>query len=619
MKKILALLLCISMVFSFAGCSQTPEAPVTEEKETTIEEQTKTSEISFEPGTYEGKANGFGGPIKVKVVVDETSIKSIEVTEQTETLGIGTTAIEHIPEAVVEAQSLGVDIISGATFSSFGTKAAISSALEKSGVDMTMISKSPEKQELVKKDTETIETDIVVVGAGGSGLAAALSARQNGADVVLLEKMAFMGGAMSISGGGVLATESNYQEEQGYGDDTAKLLYEDLLRGGHDLNHKEIVELYSENVGETFDWIKDEIGVEFSDIYPMKEYVVPRQANPIGNAPGMAEVLRKEVKESGAKIYLEIRANKLIEENGKVTGVIAESKDGQVYEIKADAVVLATGGFGNNKELLPDSLKSILYYGPVSSTGDGIVMAKEVGAMTHLMDLGKIYPNGVEAAPGFAKSTVFASMDVMQRMSGILVDRSGNRVVDESGAFAGIKNVLLEQPDQTLFVVLDQENWDAFNARNKAENIYTDAEVEDWLDNNGSKNPVFVKNDDLRSAAEAAGIDGEALVNTVERYNTFVENGKDEDFGRASLPMSIGEGPYYIVEQKPRFATTLGGLKISTNFEVYNESEQPIEGLYAIGEVVGGVHGDDSMPAANIGWAFTSGRLLGKQLAEMVK
>jgi len=178
---------------------------------------------------------------------------------------------------------------------------------------------------------------------------------------------------------------------------------------------------------------------------------------------------------------METRATELIKEGDRIVGVKAESADGSVYEVKAKAVLLATGGFGNNREMLSPPYNTSLYYGPVSSTGDGHKMAMEVGAMTYMMEYAKIYPNGIEVAPGFAKSTVSASGEVFRNMSGILVDRSGNRVVDESGSYATIREVMLKQPDQTLFILMDQANWKKFHETNKASHIVTDNDVENGL------------------------------------------------------------------------------------------------------------------------------------------
>ena len=617
-ESLLSLILVFLMVFVSACSSTTPTQQPTEEKPQ-IEEPVEEESGIFTPGTYEGEGDGFGGPIKVTVTVDELSIKSIVVVEENETLGIGTTAIEKMPKTMVEKQSTGIDGISGCTFSSFGLKAAVNAALEKSGVEMSLITKAPKKEEVVNKDPVTIETDIVVVGGGGSGLAAALTARQNGAEVVVLEKMAFLGGAMSISGSQVVGAGSEYQKAQGI-EDSADLFYEDLLRNGH-VNNEVLAKLYADNVGETFDWLVNDMGVKFGEMLVTPEYQAKRSAPVIGTSPVMAETLRENLKNSGADIYMETRATELIKEGDKIVGVKAESADGIIYEVKAKAVLLATGGFGNNREMLSPPYNTSLYYGPVSSTGDGHKMAMEVGAMTYLMEYSKIYPNGIEVAPGFAKSTFAASNAVFRDMSSILIDRSGNRVANESGPAAAVREVMLEQPDQTLFLLMDQANWEKFHETNKASNILTDKEADRWLANNGKTTPIFIKNDNIKAAAETAGIDGDALVATVERYNSFVAKGVDEDFGRKDkgLSMSIGEGPYYIVEQKPRYATTLGGLKTSTNFEVYDENEQPIPGLYAVGELVAGPQGNDSMPGANNGWAFTSGHTAGKILSELVK
>jgi fumarate reductase flavoprotein subunit len=321
--------------------------------------------------------------------------------------------------------------------------------------------------------------------------------------------------------------------------------------------------------------------------------------------------MRGLVAESGAKVLLNTRASELLtDENGAVTGVIA-ADDTTTYTINAGAVLLATGGYGYNKDLLTEEMQSALYYGPVSSTGDGVIMATAEGidADTRLMEYGKRYPNGIEVSEGIAKSTINGNIPAW-KMSAILVNAEGERVVNEKASNRTILETELQQTGSELYLVMDQETFDVWSEK-------VGYDVTDYLEANGTTTPVFAHGETIEEAAAAAGIDGEALAATVERYNGFVENGEDEDFGRSAeyMTMPIGDGPYYIIEQKPRFATTMGGLVINTDLQVMNKSGEVIEGLYAAGEVVGGVMGDDSPSGANNGWAVTSGKLSAESIA----
>ena len=259
--------------------------------------------------------------------------------------------------------------------------------------------------------------------------------------------------------------------------------------------------------------------------------------------------------------------------------------------------------------MLQGDIKHALYYGPVSSTGDGHQMAEDVGAALQLMDCGKIYPQGIESSPGIAKSTLQGN-NAAYDISGILVDLNGKRVANEKDAGKDILATQLKQKNATLYLVMDAPSFEAFR-RIIGNNGITPAEVDRWLEQNGQSTPVFAHGDTLDEAAKAAGIDAEGLKATIARYNGFVKAGKDDDFGRPVRFMKKtidASGPMYIVEQKPRFATSLGSVVVDTSLHVLDKNGQPIPNLYAAGEVANAVHGDDSAPGANVGWGITSGK-----------
>lgn len=606
MKRLLALSMAAAMLV--VGCTKKEDS----QPETSTDQTTQST--LFKAGTYEGVADGYGGELKVQVVVSDEKIETITVLSHNETQGIGTTAIDQIPGTIVENQSLAVDAIAGCTRTSTAIVTAVETALQDVASDMSVlyVAKQEETQAEEEWEMEEIKTEVLVIGGGGAGLTAAIAASNAGAEVVLVEKMPFLGGAASISGGQVNAGGSEYQKEYGVTEDSEETIAQDLYAGGHDLNDPLLVNLYSREVGPTFDWLVDTIGVTFEeDIVSAPEHSVDRIFIGEGKAAGINQHLLTSLESTGTQVIMDVRMSKILMENDKVVGASGVSTTGnKTYEIKADLVILATGGFGNEEQLLPESLQSVLYYGPVSSTGDGILMAREVGAKTQMMDYGKIYPNGIEIAPGIARSTVTASTSVFNQTGTILVDRTGKRLVSETGPYADIRTQMMNQEDQTLFLVMDQQAFDLFREKCKENKYATDEEIDQWLNNNGSVNPVFVKADTLEEAATAAGIDPAGLAAEVLEFNEGVESGQDK-FQR-KLTEKLTEGTYYIVEQKPRFATTLGGLCIDDNMQVLNEDGQVIPGLLAAGEVVGGLHGDDSMPSVCVSWAFTSGRLAGE-------
>ena len=566
----------------------------------------------YEAGTYTATVPGRNADITVEVTFSADAIESVTVTDHAETDGIGTNAVDQIPGAIVESQSLGVDVVAGATVTSDAILAAVADCAAQAGGDVEAL-KNVAVEEKVPTEEQTITADLVIIGGGGAGMTAAIRAAELGLDVTLVEKMSFMGGAISISGGNQVVMGSQMQKDLGVTDDSVESMVEDFMANGANLNVPELITLYAENVGETSDWLQEE-GVTYNlegGLHKLAEYSHDRELAYTGSGAGAAEAMRGLVDEAGVNVLLNTRATELISDGeGGVTGVIAND-DTTVYTIEAPAVLLATGGYGYNKDLLEGDMKNALYYGPVSSTGDGLLMATAEGidADTRLMEYGKRYPNGIEVSEGIAKSTINGNIPAWT-VSAILVNKEGVRVVNEKASNRTILETELEQTDQELFLVMDQATFD----------VWKDAvgyDVQEYLDANGTTTPVFGHGDTIEEAAAAAGVDGEALAATVEEYNGYVETGEDAAFGRSAdyMTQPIGDGPYYIVEQKPRFATTMGGLVIDTDLHVINKSGEVINGLYAAGEVVGGVMGDDSPSGANNGWAVTSGKLAAQSIA----
>lgn len=568
---------------------------------------------SYKAGTYKASAQGMGGPVQVEVEFTDSAIKTIRIVGQVkETPGIGTTALEKLPPQIVDNQSLGVAAISGATKSSSAVLTAVADCVRQAGGDPQALMAVPLKK-AGKAVEKTVETDLTIVGAGGAGQVATLRASSLGKKVVLLEKMPFVGGAAAINGGTVVIQGSKLQKELGVTDDSPEIMRKDLLKNGHNLNDKSKLNLYVNNVGPTIDWLLEQgLVIDTKAGFTNEaEYSRPRCIRWLGGAPANMKRMYGLVEKSGSQVFTGTRAQELIVENGTVVGVKAVGNDGTTYTIKSKAVLLTTGGFGYAKDMLTGSLKQSLYYGPVSSTGDGHKMAQAVGAKLQMMQYGKIYPNGVEVAPGIAKSTIWANKNAFEKGSGILVDRSGKRVISETASNNAIKQVELKQPDSKLFILMDQASFDAFK-----EGLYiggiTEGEVNQWLAQDGKGKPQLVKGDTIEAAAQKVGVDGTQLKAQVARYNEFVKAGKDGEFDRPAKFMTkavSNQGPFYIIEQQPRFATTMGGVVTDDSFNVLDTNGKPIKGLFAAGELVGGSMGDDSPPGGNMGWAVTSGKL----------
>ena len=596
-KKLLSVLLALSMMMGAAALAD-----------------------GYTAGTYTGKADGRNGEITVDVTFSENAITDITVTEHQETAGIADAAINDLPGEIVASQSLAVDAKSGATITSEGIVNAVADAVAQAGGDADALRAVSVEKEL---STETIEmtTDVVVVGGGAAGMAAAVRLEQLGKNVILLEKASFLGGAISVSGGNQVVMGSKLQAEAGVTDDTVESMVEDFMKNGANLNVPELINLYAENVGATTDWLNEDCGIAFDmegGLHQLGEYSHNRELAYVGGGAGFATSMREAVEKSGATVLLSTRAQSLNVEDGKVTGVTAQANEGTTYVITAENVILATGGYGASDTLLSDELASALYYGPATSTGDGVIMATADGinAATRLMEYGKRYPNGVEVSKGIAKSTIAGNITGWT-MSAILVNAEGERVVNEKASDRTILEAELQQTGSELFLLMDSETFNVWKTKLAAAGL-TEETIDGYVAANGTTTPVFAHGDTLEEAAAAAGVNGENLVKTVERYNGFVAAGNDEDFGRSAdyMKMAIGDGPYYLVEQKPRFATTMGGLVVNTSLQVENTEGNVIPGLYAAGEVVGGVMGDDSPSGANNGWALTAGKLAAEAIAK---
>ena len=617
LKKILSVILAIIMVLGLiTGCSEKQPA-------VNVGDNGTAQKSILNDGTYEGTGKGNNGDIKVEMKVEDSKIVSINIVEHSETAGISDSAMENIPKEIVTGQTIAVDIISGATNSSNGIIEAVKSCIEQAGGNPKDFEISSQGQ--VSDKIEELESDVVVIGGGAAGIAASLRADELGLSTILLEKMSYLGGTLSVSGGNQVVTLSELQKEAGVTEDSVESLVEDFMKNGDNKNVVELLTLFAENVGLTTDWLNKYVGIQYNmedGLHKLAEYSYDRELAYVNGGAGFAEQARSKISSSDVDVYLQTKAEELItNEGGEVIGVIAKDNSGKTYKVNAKAVILATGGYGNNKDLLTPQMQRALYYGSASATGDGILMATTDGidAATRLMEYGKRYPNGIEVSSGIAKSTIAGNIAAFNE-SAILINSNGERVVNEKSSNRDILEVELSQEDEMLYLLMDQSTFDIFKSQLGEAGI-SDSDINIWLENNGSTTPYFFNENTLGGLAETAGIDALILQATVEKYNGFVKAGKDLDFGRHIdyLKKEIGEGPYYLIEQKPRFATTMGGLVVNTDLQVINTNSMVIPGLYAAGEVVGGVMGDDSPSGANNAWALTAGKLSAESVATNIK
>lgn len=586
---------------------------------------------SYTAGVYTAQANGNNGPVTVEVEVSDAEILSVKVTEHAETAGLSDTPIERIPAKIVEGQTLAVDTVSGATNTSNAILKAAEDALAQAGADIEALKAVQEKDETAGETAER-HVQALVIGAGGSGLAAAITLQEQGIETLVVDKMANAGGATALTGALINGGCSKQQAERGVTDDVQTMFMDAMVYGSFQ-NDARMTWLMVNNTGDSVDWLHDTVGVEFEEaINHFPEHTNDRAFYPKGKQPGyLTGTMEQHYLSNGGELLLETRAQHLLTEDGRVIGASCSTADGTL-NIYADVTLLATGGYGASVALRPADQMGTLFYGASSSTGDGIIMAEEVGAMTHYMQYLKSYPQGIEKPldggnitadgttfRGNAYISPLASQAVTLNDGAIYVNVEGERCMNENMDFVSIKKVTQKQTDMTVYLVMDQKGYDNWMGMMEVSAGLTPEIVAPWLDADDGK-PVFRKGATVEEAAEKAGIDAEKLSATVAHFNEMVASGKDDDFGRAEMSVGLdSDGPIYIVEQRLRMATSLGGLKTSTSFEVYDENEQAIDGLYACGEVIGGVHGDESMPSNCVAWAVTSGRLAAKAAADAVK
>ena len=607
-KKLTALVLSSLMLVACSGSSSASTSTAT---------PSSTSAASdIQDGTYTATSEGHNGSVEVSVTFESGKITDVTIGENSETDGLATPAFETVPAQIVEYQTIKTDTVSGATYTTVAIRSAVSDCIKQAGGDPSTFNGTVPNDE--EGQSETLSADVIVVGGGAAGMSATLRLEELGKSVILVEKTSSLGGTIRVSGGNQVVSGSKVQAEAGVTNDTAESMESDFMKNGDNLNKEDLLSIYAENVGATTDWLVDTVGVEYNmegGLHKLAEYSIDRELAYVDGGAGAAKILGNAVNATDATVLLNTKVTELTTEDGKVVGVTAETTKGKTYTLTAENVILATGGYGNNNDLLPASAEKGLFYGLDSSNGEGLEMATAIGANTTHTEYIKEYPNGVETSKKHAKSTIAGNITAFSKAA-ILVNKSGVRVVNEKASNHDILNALQEQEDEMLYLVMDETTFNEWKTKLKAAGL-TEETIDSYVANNGASEPIFTTGSNAKEAAEAAGIDGDALTETIATFNTYVENGEDADFGRGVdyLTAQFEDGPIYIVEQKARYATTMGGLDVDANLQVLNTSGETIDGLYAAGEVIGGQMGDDSPSGANNGWALTSGKYVADYLA----
>ncbi|MBE5959953.1 MAG: flavocytochrome c [Lachnospiraceae bacterium] len=447
--------------------------------------------------------------------------------------------------------------------------------------------------------SENLKADIVVIGAGGAGMTAAIQAKQDGAtNVVIVEKMPLTGGNTTRATGGLNAAETIYQENKGV-KDSIELFVKDTLAGGKNLNDVSLVQTLAENSAEAVDWVNS-IGGDLSVVAMFGGASVERIHRPSDTSavgPMLVKALNNQLAELEIPVLLETTAEQiLVDENGTVTGVKIKNKDGE-QTIECKTVILATGGFGYNFDMVVENdadLKGFNSTNHSGATGDGIAMATEINAATVDMDQIQIHPT-------VDPETQTLYTEGVRGNGAILVNKEGNRFVNEILTRDVVSAAILEQTDAYAWLVFDQEVRESLSA------------IEKYI-NAG----LVYEADTIEELAEMIGADAETLKATMETYASYQANGTDEEFGRADMPVALTTAKFYAAKCAPAIHHTMGGLKINTNSEVINTEGNVIAGLYAAGEVTGGVHGAERLGGNAVADIVVFGRIAGSNAAAYV-
>ncbi len=561
MKKLLCLLLTFAMLLVSA----------------TAFAEAQPEESLFTPGSYTGEAQGIFVPVKVTVRVSETEIETVLIDATGETPELGGVAAEKMAMAIMTAQTPNVDTVSGATVTSNAIIAAATSALEQAGADIAVLDANrKDAKDNGPKEEKTIDTEIVIIGAGGAGMTAAIMLKQAGKDFVILEKMPYVGGNTTKATGGMNASETHYQKEQGIEDSNA-LFAADTMKGGHALNDSALVAMMANSSAGAIDWL-DTIGaqlpkISFSGGASVNRIHAPEDGSGVGAY--LVDRFSAKLNELGVKVMLETAATELLADaDGKITGVKAEGPDA-IYTINAKAVILASGGFGANEEMYttyrPD-LKGTVTTNAPGATGDGIVMAQALGA--DLVDIEQI-----QLHPTVEQTTSILITESVRGDGAILVNQSGERFTNELLTRDAVSAAELAQEGSYAYIIFDQKLRDNLKA------------IEKYV-----KSGITVQADTIEGLAEQLAIDPATLAKTRADWNEIVKNQRDTQFGRTTgMKEDLTTPPYYAIRIAPGIHHTMGGVKINVAAEVINTEGAAIPGLFAAGEVCGGVHGGNRL------------------------
>lgn len=621
MKKILALILAVCMVLSM-GAVVLAEG------------------VS---GEFTGTAQGLGGDVTVTLTLTDGKITACTATGDKETVGIGSVVIDTFPAIVAESGSIAVDAVSGATITSNAFLEAAAAALTAAGLNPDDYKTAIEA---AAAEDRALDVDVVIVGAGGAGMTAAIAAAGDGLNVVVVESQAMVGGNSVRSTGGMNAAKTPLQDNntfgeeagvekalvaaEGYSDnaaiaalaktvseqweaykadpqgyfDSVELMELDTMIGGKGVNDPELVKTLCENTADSISWLES-VGAPLTSVGAFGGASVKRIHRPV-NAEGktvsvgayIVPILEKNLADAGVEVILNTTVDTILTDgSGAVCGVSGVGSDGSKLTVNADAVILATGGFGANLDMVVSykpELEGFMTTNAAGIQGQGILMAQQLGAAT--VDMGQI-----QIHPTVEANTASLITEGLRGDGAILVNAEGKRFIDEVGTRDVVSAAEIAQTGSYSYLIVDQAMADASNV------------IQGYI----SKG-FTTQGDTYEALAAELGMDEAAFAETMNAWNACVEAKSDEEFGRTSFASPLNTAPYYAIKVTAGVHHTMGGLKINSETQVLTEDGTAIPGLFAAGEVTGGVHGANRLGGNAVADFVVFGRIAAKSAAEYV-
>lgn len=444
------------------------------------------------------------------------------------------------------------------------------------------------------------KTDIVVVGAGGAGLAAAVEAKNAGANIIVLEKMPMVGGNTLRATGGINAAGTKFQKEKNIKDSVEKF-YEDTMKGGYYKNNPELVKVLTSEAASAVEWLSD-LGADLTDVGRLAGASNDRAHRPTGGG-AVGSAIVKTLKKAAENKKIDIRLNNKVleilkDDKGNIKGVKALNEEGKEYTIGAKSVIIATGGFGASEEKVVKQNSNLKGFGTTNhpgATGDGIDMAVKLGAELIQME-------EIQTHPTVVPNNGMMITEAVRGNGAILVNHEGKRFINELATRDVVSKGILDQKGKTAYLLFDD------NVRKSLKAIESYITMD-----------LVIQGNSIEDLSKKINVNSDVLKKTVNDYNGFVKNKKDAEFNRVDMPRSFGNGKYYAIEIEPAVHYTMGGIKINTNAQVLDKSGQAIKGLYAAGEVTGGVQGGNRLGGNSLADIIVFGRIAGKNAAAFVK